>query len=261
MENIVSFPKLGLTFELNRVAFTIFGVDIMWYGILIGIGIILALSYALYEVKKTDLSQDDLLNMVLIALPVSVIGARAYYVIFNWDAYKDNLMEIFAIRNGGIAIYGAIISAAIVVLLYCKIKKINIGIPFDILAVGLPLAQAIGRWGNFINCEAYGGETTLPWGMSIAPYINLVHPTFLYESLWNVLSVVFVLFAKKHKKFEGELFCIYLIWYDIGRFWIEGLRADSLYLGVFRVSQIVASLTVVLGAFIIIYQRRKNKTV
>ncbi len=261
MKNLISFPRLGLSFEIDRVAFTLFGIDIMWYGVLIGIGIILALSYALYEVKKTDLSQDDLLNMVLIALPVSVIGARAYYVIFNWEQYSGNLMEIFAIRNGGLAVYGGIISAAIVVILYCKIKKINIGIPFDILSVGLPLAQAIGRWGNFINCEAYGRETTLPWGMSIAPYINMVHPTFLYESIWNIFSVIFVLIAKKYKKFEGELFCVYLIWYGIGRFWIEGLRTDSLYLGAFRVSQLVALFSVLLGILVIIYQRRKRKTV
>lgn len=261
MSNTISFPKMGLSFEVDRVAFSLFGIDVMWYGVLIGLGIVLAFIYAAYAVKKTELSQDDFLNMVIIALPCAIIGARAYYVIFNWSAYSGNIMEIFAIRNGGLAIYGGIIAAALVVIIYCRIKKIRIGIPFDLLAVGLPMAQAIGRWGNFINGEAYGRQTTLPWAMSIGNYATMVHPTFLYESLWNIGSVILVLIAKKFKKFDGELFCVYMIWYGIGRFLIEGLRTDSLYLGVFRVSQIVASLSVVLGIAIILYQRIYKKKI
>lgn len=257
MTQTISFPKLNLSFEVNRVAFSLFGIDIMWYGVLIGLGMIAALVYALFAVKKTELRQDDLLNMAIIAFPCAIIGARAYYVIFNWGLYKGDIGKIFAIRNGGLAIYGGIIAAAIVILVYCRVKKIKIGIPFDLLAVGLPMAQAIGRWGNFINGEAYGGETTLSWAMSIGNYANMVHPTFLYESLWNVLSGVLVLIAKKFKKFDGELFCVYMIWYGAGRFWIEGLRADSLYIGVFRVSQIVASLSFLLGLAIILYKRLK----
>jgi phosphatidylglycerol:prolipoprotein diacylglycerol transferase len=164
-------------------------------------------------------------------------------------------MSVFAIRNGGLAIYGGIIFAALAIIIYCKVKKIDFGIPFDLLAVGLPMAQAIGRWGNFVNAEAFGGETNLPWGMVIGNSSNMVHPTFLYESLWNVLSVVIVLLVKRHKKFEGEGFCAYMIWYGIGRFWIEGLRADSLYFGIFRVSQLVSLLLVVLGAGIVINKR------
>lgn len=261
MSHTISFPNLGLSFDINRVAFSLFGIDIMWYGILIGLGILLAVLYGLYAVKKTTLSQDDLLNMVIIALPCAIIGARVYYVLFNWSAYSDNWTEIFAIRNGGLAIYGGIIAAALVIIIYCQAKKIKIGVPFDLLAVGLPLAQAIGRWGNFVNGEAFGKNTTLPWAMSIENYAIMVHPTFLYESIWNIFSVIFVLIAKKFKKFDGELFCVYMIWYGIGRFWIEGLRVDSLYLGIFRISQIVASLSVVIGISIIFFNRfcKKDK--
>lgn len=259
MVNTVSFPKLGISVELDRVAFSLFGLDIMWYGVLIGIGIILAVMYGSYAVKKTTLSQDDFLNMLLIALPCSIIGARAYYVIFNWSEYAGDIMSVFAIRNGGIAIYGGIIAAAATVIIYCRVKGINFGIPFDLLAVGLPMAQAIGRWGNFINCEAFGGVTELPWGMVIGNSDIAVHPTFLYESLWNVISVILVLLAKKYKKFDGELFCVYMIWYGAGRFWIEGLRTDSLYLGNFRVSQIVALISVVAGIGIIFHKRFLQK--
>ncbi len=262
MSQNISFPNLGLSFEVDRVAFNLFGIDIMWYGVLIGLGMIIAVIYGIYAVKKTQLSQDDMLNMAIIAFPCAIIGARAYYVIFNWSAYSGDISKVLDIRSGGLAIYGGIIAAAIVIVTYCKIKKIKVGIPFDLLAVGLPMAQSIGRWGNFINGEAYGGETALPWAMSIGEYVNMVHPTFLYESLWNVLSVVFVLICKKFKKFDGELFCVYMIWYGIGRFWIEGLRTDSLYLGVFRISQIVASLSVIFGAAIIFYNRfYKKKTI
>lgn len=259
MSNVIAFPRLGLRFEVSRVAFSLFGIDVMWYGVLIGLGIVAAFVYALIAVRKTKLAQDDLLNMAIIALPCAIIGARAYYVIFNWDAYSGDIGEVFAIRNGGLAIYGGIIAAAIVIVVYCRIKKIKIGIPFDLLAVGLPMAQAIGRWGNFVNGEAYGGPTNLPWGMSIGSYVNMVHPTFLYESLWNVLGVAIILIFKRFKKFDGEQFCVYMIWYGIGRFWIEGLRADSLYLGVFRISQIVASLSVALGIAIIMYNRTRKK--
>ena len=259
MINTISFPKLGISMEINRVAFSVFGIDIMWYGVLIGIGIILAVLYGSYAVKNTKLSQDDFLNMLLIALPCSIVGARAYYVIFNWSEYSGDVMSILAIRNGGIAIYGGIIAAALVIIIYCKVKKINFGIPFDLLAVGLPMAQAIGRWGNFINAEAYGGETNLPWGMMVGNSPVMVHPTFLYESLWNVISVVLVLTAKRYKKFDGELFCVYMVWYGVGRFWIEGLRADSLYLGNFRISQIVSAILVVIGVAGIIYGRIYKK--
>ena len=255
MTNLVSFPKLGISMELDRVAFSLFGIDIMWYGALIGIGIILAVTYGSYAVKKTKLSQDDYLNMLLIALPCAIVGARLYYVIFNWSKYSGDIMSVFAIRSGGLAIYGGIIAAALSIIIYCRLKKINAGIPFDLLAVGLPMAQAIGRWGNFVNAEAFGGETNLPWGMVIGSNGAMVHPTFLYESLWNVLSVVIVLAVKPRKKFEGELFCVYMIWYGIGRFWIEGLRADSLYFGVFRISQVVAAVSVLIGAGMIIYKR------
>ncbi len=259
MSKLISFPRLGISFNIDPVAFTIFGVDVMWYGVLIGTGMVLALIYGLYEVKKTALSQDHMLNMAMIAFPCAIIGARLYYVLFNLGAYKDDLWQIFAIRNGGLAVYGGIIAAAIVILVYCRVKKIDIGLPFDLLAVGLPLAQAIGRWGNFVNGEAYGGATTLPWAMTIENYATMVHPTFLYESVWNILCVALVLIWKKFRKFNGELFCVYMIWYGTGRFFIEGLRADSLYLGVLRVSQLVSLGIVVLGTGIMVYKRKNNR--
>ena len=260
MTETISFPNLNLSFEINKTAFSVGGFEVRWYGVLIGLGMLAAIIYALFAVKKTKLSQDDLLNMTIIGLPCAIIGARAYYVIFNWSAYKGDLSQIFAIRNGGLAIYGGIIAAALAVIIYCKIKKINVGIPFDLLAVGLPMAQAIGRWGNFVNGEAYGRETNLPWAMSIGEYVNMVHPTFLYESLWNIIGVIIVLIYKRFKKFDGEQFCIYMIWYGIGRFWIEGLRTDSLYLGVFRISQLVASLSVAAGIAIILWKRFYKKS-
>ncbi len=259
MSNIISFPNLGLSFNVNRVAFTIFGLDVMWYGVLIGIGMIIAMAYGLCEVRKTKMSQDDFLNMAIIAFPCAIVGARLYYVSFNFKEYLGDLSSVFAIRQGGLAIYGGIIAAALVILIYCRVKKINIGIPFDILAVGLPIGQAVGRWGNFVNGEAYGRATSLPWAMSIGDYAKTVHPTFLYESIWNVLGVILILCFKKHKKFEGELFCLYMLWYGIGRFLIEGLRTDSLYLGIFRVSQLVSLALIILGSTIIIYKRKKYK--
>lgn len=207
------------------------------------------------------LAQDDFLNMFIIAVPIAIICARAYYVIFNWDYYSNNFAEIFNIRGGGIAIYGGVIGAALVVTVYCLKKKISLGMVLDILAVGLLIGQAVGRWGNFVNGEAFGGTTDLPWAMSISQdgvmIAECVHPTFLYESLWNALGIVVLLVLKRKKKAEGELFCAYLTWYGFGRMFIEGLRTDSLYIGIFRVSQLVAAVTMVLG-IVLIYIMRKN---
>ena len=259
MSETISFPYLGLSFNVDKVAFTLFGISVRWYGVIIGVGILAAFIYALYAVKTSELSQDDLLNMTIIALPCAIVGARLYYVIFNWDYYKDDLMGIFAIRNGGLAIYGGIIAAAIVIIVYCKCKKIKLGAPFDLLAVGLPIAQSIGRWGNFVNGEAYGGHTSLPIAMSIGNYAKCVHPTFLYESLWNAAGVIIILLIKRKGKLKNRLFCVYMIWYGIGRFFIEGMRTDSLYLGVFRISQIVSLAIIALGIGILIYFKYKKE--
>lgn len=265
MTNIVSFPKLGLTFTLNRAAFQIGGLEIYWYGILIALGLLLAILYGVYESKRVKLNSDDLFNMILIALPVAIICARAYYVIFSWDSYRGDLMSIFDIRSGGLAIYGGVIGAALVVILYCRKKKINIGTVLDILAIGLLIGQVIGRWGNFVNGEAFGSATSLPWAMTIESdgkiVAESVHPTFLYESIWNFVGIIAILAYKKHKRFDGELICCYLVWYGAGRALIEGLRADSLYIGNIRISQALAVLCFISGIILIIYNRRiKTKT-
>lgn len=251
MTNEISFPNFGIDFTINRAAFSIGGIDVYWYGIIIAFGMILAFIYGSREFKRCKLKQDDLLNMFLISVPVAIICARLYYVIFSFDQYRNNPIEIIDIRNGGIAVYGSLIGAGIVVVAYCVKKKINIGLILDILAVGFLIGQSIGRWGNFVNGEAFGTSTTLPWAMTIksegVTYAYMVHPTFLYESLWDAAGVIILLLLKKHKKFNGEIFCAYILWYGLGRFWIEGLRTDSLYIGTLRISQIVALISVFLG--------------
>lgn len=262
MINQISFPFLGLEFEINRVAFSIFGMPIYAYGLIIALGLVLAFVYAVHETKKVGISQDDLLNMLIIAVPVSVICARLYYVIFSWEYYKDNLSEIFNIRGGGIAIYGAVIGAVAVVLIYCKIKKLSFGKVVDVLAVGLLIGQAVGRWGNFVNGEAFGESTTLPWAMTVIRdgrvVADMAHPTFVYESLWNTIGILVLVFCKSKKTFEGEVFCEYMIWYGIGRMFIEGLRTDSLFIGPIRISQLLSLCLVIIGIIIIVGKKHKK---
>ncbi len=265
MINVISFPHLGWEFEVNRVAFTLFGTPVYLYGLLIGLGLILAFVYGVYETKRVGIAQDDLLNMLLIALPVSIICARLYYVVFEWDSYKNNPVEIFNIRGGGIAIYGAVIGAAAVVYFYCRTKKLRIGKCMDVLSIGLLIGQAVGRWGNFVNGEAFGSPTALPWAMTIMRngrvIAEAVHPTFLYESLWNGLGILVLWLYRRHKRFEGEVFCGYMIWYGFGRMFIEGLRTDSLYIGAFRVSQLLSVCLVTAGIIIIVLKRKYMKKV
>ena len=264
MINIISFPNLGWEFSINRVAFTVFGTPVYFYGLLIGLGLLLAVAYGLYETKRVGIEHDDLFNMLLISLPVSIICARLYYVAFQWDYYKNNLSEVINIRGGGIAIYGAVIGAALVVYTYCRIKKLSIAKCLDVLSIGLLIGQMVGRWGNFVNGEAFGSQTDLPWAMTIVQegslIAEMVHPTFLYESLWNALGIILLWLYRKHKKFEGELICGYMIWYGIGRMMIEGLRTDSLMLGSFRVSQLLSVGLVITGIIIVILKRKSLKT-
>lgn len=262
MINQITFPGLGLDFKVNRVAFQLFGISVYWYGLLIAVGLGLAIWYGLRESKRSGLSQDDLLNMILIAVPCAIICARLYYVIFSWDMYKDDLLSVFDIRSGGLAIYGGIIGAFLVIFFYCRKKKLSLGMVLDILAVGLLIGQAIGRWGNFVNGEAFGAKTALPWAMTIYQDGKLiaqsVHPTFFYESLWNGIGILVLLGYKRIRTFDGEVFCGYMVWYGLGRMWIEGLRADSLYIGGLRVSQLLAVLTLIAGASVIIWRRVKK---
>ena len=255
--NEIGFPGLGLQFTLNPVAFTIFSKDIYWYGIIIAIGLGLALWYGVKEAKRTNFPSDALIDAVLYGTIAAIICARAYYVLFKWDYYQNNLSEIFMIWNGGIAIYGGIIGAFVSALIYCKIKNVSFLHLADIAAPAFLIGQSIGRWGNFVNAEAYGYETELPWRMQLysseLSRIAAVHPTFLYESLWNAVGFLGLFLIRKKSPYHGFVFFLYLVWYGMGRVWIEGLRTDSLYLGNMRISQLVAGLCIVLGTILIIW--------
>ena len=249
--NIIGFPGLGLEFNINP-SFAIFGWDIHWYGIIIATGFIIAVLVANHLAKREGLGKDIITDVVLWCFPVSVICARAYYVIFNFSRYKNNLLDIFKIWNGGIAIYGAIIGAVFTAYIYCRATKTDFKKVADVGAIGLLIGQTVGRWGNFVNGEAYGGATSLPWRMDIYGEAMGVHPTFLYESLWNLITLTILLVFFKKKRFDGEIFLSYITAYGIGRFMIEGLRTDSLMLGPVRVSQVVAIVCVVVGLALLI---------
>ncbi|MBL7574847.1 Prolipoprotein diacylglyceryl transferase [Peptoniphilus asaccharolyticus DSM 20463] len=244
--------------QINPVAFTIFGIEVMWYGILIAIGALSAITIANKLGKREGFKEDIIYDYAMIALLLGVVGARAYYVIFNLDYYMQHTSEILAIRNGGLAIYGGIITGVIVGIVYTKIKGIKFFKLADVIAPGLALAQGIGRWGNFVNQEAHGAPTDVTWGIMIDGV--KVHPTFLYESILDVGIFIFLyFFLYNKKKFEGQIFATYGMIYGLGRFVIEGMRTDSLYFGGMRVSQIVSLLIVLVSASFIMYSKRKAK--
>lgn len=263
MINTISFPRLGLEFTVSRTAFSIGSFSVYWYGLIIVLGIVIAILYGTNEIKKSAVDSDDFYNMLVIAVPAAIVGARLYYVMFRLEMYTSAPLSVFDIRSGGLAVYGGIIAAIIVIFIYCSVKKIKAGSVLDILAIGLLIGQCIGRWGNLINGEAFGETTTLPWAMTIISdgktVAENVHPTFFYESVWNFIGIFILLAYKKRKVYEGELFCGYMVWYGIGRVIIEGMRSDSLYVGGIRVSQLVSLCALVLGAVLIIYNRIKLK--
>lgn len=282
MIKTVSFPGLGLEFALNRVAFTIPVLDrpVYWYGVIITCGLILAVYLCSRWGKRFGITEDNIIDMMLFAVPAALVAIRVYYVVFNLDMYRQadgslNWGRILNYGDGGLAIYGAIISSAIVLLIFCRKKKLSFLAYADLGVHGLFIGQLIGRWGNFMNVEAYGSATALPWrmcGPSIAAemlqngYVDQagyeailsgalgVHPTFFYESAWNLVGLIVVYWVGKRRRFDGECFLFYFFWYGLGRAWIEGLRTDSLYLfgwelfGVpIRVSQLLAAVTCVLA--------------
>ena len=276
----VEFPNLfSGDIEINRVAFTLFGIDIYWYGILIAVGVILAFSYALKRSKKVGLISDNVFDAAFISIIVGFIGARAYYCVFynlmNPDAeVKYNIITMFTkIHDGGLAIYGGVIFGVISALIYCRIKKMPFLPLLDLAGPAFLIGQAIGRWGNFINQECYGAPTAgnLPWGMtgtkialdpvviqakgqSVVETTVLVHPCFLYESLWCIVGFLLIHFlVSKIKSFDGEAFLFYVLWYGAGRAWIEALRTDSLYAGSLKVSQVIAIASSVLALIMIVY--------
>ncbi len=260
MVNKIAFPGLSIGPLSICESFDIFGLEVHWYGVIMAFGIILAYLLCVRIGKDYDINSETLIDILIYGLPSAIICARIYYVAFSWNEYKDNLLDIFKIWEGGIAIYGSIIGALISTCIYCKCKKIKISKIFDIGCFGLLVGQIIGRWGNFVNAEAYGSETTVLWRMELLNLGISVHPTFLYESLWN-LGVLLLLyfFFKKKQTFSGELFLLYITGYGFGRLWIEGLRTDSLYLGPLRISQIVALCCVLLGIGLLIYFKIKEK--
>lgn len=243
---------------MNPIAFKIFGIEIAWYGILISTGIFLGILIATMRAKKENLNEDIILDLALVAVPLAVIGARIYYVIFKWDYYGKNLSHIIRIREGGLAIHGAIIAGVLAGYLFCRYKSISFWKMADICAPSLILGQAIGRWGNYFNQEAYGRPTNLPWAIEIDGV--MVHPTFLYESLWNLGVFIFLMLYTKKKKFEGQIFLYYLILYSVGRFFIEGLRTDSLMFGPFRIARLI-SVASIIGGLILMKILNKKDTV
>ena len=283
MDMSIRFPHLGIYLPNVGKTISVFGFDIAYYGITIAIAMIVGISIALHEAKRTGQNQDTYLDLLMLTMLTSVVGARIYYVIFSWDNYKDNLGEILNIRNGGLAIYGGIIAGAITVFIYSKITKMKFLQIADTVCMGLAAGQIIGRWGNFFNREAFGEYTNnllamqLPvsavrkneitsamWNHVVTiggvEYIQ-VHPTFLYEGLWSFMVLLFLFWFRKRKKFEGELFFCYLAGYGAGRFWIESLRTDQLLLpGIHvTVSQILSAVLVVFSHSVIICKRRKNR--
>ena len=256
MHRTIDFPNLGIHLKSVGDHITVFGFDIAYYGIVIGIGILAGLMMAVMEAKRTHQNVEDYYDLAIYGVIFSIIGARAYYVIFSWDMYKDDIKSIINIREGGLAIYGGIIAGGIALIIVSKIKKIKVGSALDMIAPAVMLGQLIGRWGNFFNAEAYGEVTDLPWRMGLRDVsesaATYVHPTFLYESLWNLLGFIIINLLYKRKKFNGQVFLMYISWYGFGRMFIEGLRTDSLYVGDFRISQLVGFACFFIGSAMLI---------
>lgn len=266
----ISFPGLGIdNFNLKSVAFSLFGkFDVRWYGLIITTGIVLAIAYAAYRFKQEKMSFDDLLDMAIFAIIFGVIGARAYYVLTSLEEY-NSLYDVIAIWHGGIAIYGALIGGGLAVLCVCKYKKLSFFKVADAVAPGVMIAQTLGRWGNFCNGEAFGEIVSeghplyfLRMGLISANTFEdfktfamvYVHPTFLYESLWNLIGFILINIFYKKKKFDGQIFFTYIAWYGFGRMFIELLRTDSLYVGKIRISSLVGLLCFIVGLGFIIWK-------
>lgn len=266
MMGTVSFPGLGLEFQLNRVAFHVGSWPVYWYGVIIAAGFLLAVMYCSRQAPRFGIRQDDIIDMLFFAVPLSIIGARVYYIIFYPELYRraDGSWDFGAmvrIWDGGLAIYGGVIMAVITLLVFCKVRKIKFLAFADLGSYGMLIGQMVGRWGNFVNIEAHGGPTDLPWRMGIYQYVDgtrqymEVHPTFLYESLWNLVGLLLLIrVGKKHRKFDGQIFLGYFAWYGVGRGFIEGLRTDSLYFlnTPIRVSQVFGFATAAVAIILLV---------
>lgn len=267
----IAFPNIGIVIEKLPKGITIGGFTITCYGMIIGLGMFAGLCLALWQAKRTGQDKELYMDFAMYAIIFSLIGARIYYVAFSWDSYKDDLLQVFNIRGGGMAIYGSVIAAIVTAFIYCKVKKYKFFLLADTAVGGLVLGQIIGRYGNFFNREAFGEYTdgllamrlkvsqvnssyiteTMQENMQIVDGVSYiqVHPTFLYESLWNVLVLILILIFTKRKTFDGEIFILYMVGYALGRLWIEGLRTDQLQIGTtgIAVSQMLAGGIVIVG--------------
>ena len=259
----ITFPSLNLSLDPSR-SFHIGPMEIHWYGLLIAVGLLLAVVYACRRCKTFGLRDSDLIDGVLCIVPFAVICARAYYCIFQWQAYVDDPISVLYIWQGGLAIYGGVIGAAIGFVVYARIKKdkVKLTAVLDITALGFLIGQSIGRWGNFINREAFGAETTsfLRMGLlnKLTGEVKYYHPTFLYESVWNACGFVLLHFLSKKRKYDGQIALGYVAWYGLGRAMIEGLRTDSLYWGPIRVSQLLAAVSCVAAVAVLIFMAFKQ---
>lgn len=281
MNTTVRFPHLGLTLNPGK-SFTVFGIEIAYYGVIIALGMLAGALVAYREAKKTGQKVDDYIDFTLYTLIAAIIGARIYYVIFEWDYYSAHPLEIFNLRAGGLAIYGGVLASALTLFIFTKVKKLKFWLMADTAVQGLIIGQIIGRWGNFFNREAFGGYTDSLFAMQLpvseakgitqeliehlvtidgVSYVQ-VHPTFLYEGTWNLLLFIGICLYKRHKKFDGEIFAIYLMGYGVGRFIIEGLRTDQLVvkaLGGIAASQVLSIILIVLAVAFVIYNRVQLK--
>lgn len=274
MQHYVEFPNLGWKIPISPDLISIGPVTIKWYGVIIAVGFLLAMIYALKRAKEFDLNPDRMIDVVLVSALFAFVGARLYYVVFSEDRaqFFSDPITILQVWNGGLAIYGGVIFAFLTALWMCRVRKVNTLAMFDIASLGFLIGQSIGRWGNFVNQEAFGGNTNLPWAMTgdiikqgvvgggYDPDLP-VHPTFLYESLWNLGVLMFMLWYRKRKKFEGEMLWVYFFGYGLGRVWIEGLRTDQLKIpGTgFAVSQLLSAVLVGVSAAVLVYRHRHPK--
>lgn len=262
----VQFPGLGISVNINPVAFSIGSMTVKWYGVIIAVGFLLAFLYAMKSCKKMRIDDDKFLDVVIVGIIGGIIGARAYYVLFDTSSqYIINPVSALYIWEGGLGIYGGIIGGLLCGALMAKHRKLSVLAVMDVASLGFLIGQTIGRWGNFVNQEAFGVETSLPWGMTSEATSRIasgpVHPCFLYESLWCLLGFVLLhIFSRKFRRYDGQVFLLYIIWYGVGRFFIEGLRTDSLitpFLPI-RVSQLVAVISVIAAVVLLIVFRKRT---
>lgn len=284
MHKTIDFPNIGIHLQDVGNHITVFNFDIAYYGMIIGLGILTGIFIAVAEAKRTGQNPETYYDLAIYAVICSIIGARAYYVVFSWDMYKGNLKSILNLRQGGLAIYGGVIAAVITVIVFARVKKLSAPLLFDTAVLGLVAGQMIGRWGNFFNREAFGEYTDGLLAMRLpldavrssdvtelmranmetvegVSYIQ-VHPTFLYESLWCMMVLLLLLLYRRHKKFDGEVFLLYLFGYGLGRVWIEGLRTDQLLIPgtSVPVSQLLAGTLVIVSTGMVLRLRRKIRT-